>query len=357
MSPDFSFNVAGRFLLPLLETHDHREFEIHGYASVRAPDDMTKCLRGQCDVWRNILALDDDQLAGLIHEDCIDILVDLTMHSKDNRLLAFARKPAPVQVTYLSYPGSTGLTAMDYRLTDPYLEPAGCAEERFYVERSIRLPETFWCYRPPFDIPLVTNLPAARASHITFGCLNDFGKVSQPALMAWLRLLQLLPESRLLLSAKRGSHRDQVHQLFAANGVSPERLRFVDRLGMIDYFRIYDDIDVALDPFPHCGGTTTCDALWMGVPVVSLIGRTAAGRGGWSILSNAGLPELAAKDTSDYVQRALALANDLPRLSDLRATLRSRLRESPLMDANRFTRHVEAAYRSMWQAWCDQKRP
>ncbi len=352
VSPDFSFNVVGRFFLPLLEAHDHGAFEIYGYASVRAPDEMTKRLRGLCDDWRDALALDDEQLARVIHEDNIDILVDLTMHSKDNRLLAFARKPAPVQVTYLSYPGSTGLTAMDYRLTDQYLEPTGCAEEQFYVERSIRLPETFWCYQAPFDIPLVKKLPAASAGHITFGCLNNFGKVSEPALLAWLRLLQFLPESRLLLSAKRGRHRDRVRQLFAANDVSPERVRFVDRLGMIDYFRIYDSIDVALDPFPHCGGTTTCDALWMGVPVVSLIGKTAAGRGGWSILSNAGLPELAAKDTSDYVQRALALANDQSRLNDLRATLRKRLRESPLMDVSRFTRHVEAAYRSMWHAWC-----
>ena len=355
VSPDFSFNVVGRFLLPLLETHDRSGFEVFGYASVRAPDRMTETLRAQCDVWHDVLALGDEQLARVIHEDEIDILVDLTMHSKDNRLLVFARKPAPVQVTYLSYPGSTGLTAMDYRLTDPYLEPAGCPEEKLYVEKAIRLPETFWCYRPPFEGLPVAKLPAATAGHITFGCLNNFGKVSEAALLTWVRLLEALPGSRLVLSAKQGSHRERVRQLFAQRGVSPERVEFVDRLGMMDYFRLYDGIDVALDPFPHCGGTTTCDALWMGVPVVSLIGTTAANRGGLSILSNAGLPQLAVADTTDYVRCAVDLANDLSRLKDLRATLRQRLRSSPLLDAPGLARAVEAAYRSMWRAWCDRK--
>jgi len=176
--------------------------------------------------------------------------------------------------------------------------------------------------------------------------------VSEPALLAWTRLLQVVPDGRLLLHAKRGSHRDRVHQFLADHQVAPERLTFVDQLSLADYFRVYERIDVALDPFPHGGGTTTCDALWMGVPVVNLAGRTVVGRGGLSILSNVGVAELVAQDAEDYVRRALELASDLPRLSKLRGTLRERLLGSPLMDEARFARHVEAAYQGMWERFC-----
>jgi predicted O-linked N-acetylglucosamine transferase (SPINDLY family) len=172
--------------------------------------------------------------------------------------------------------------------------------------------------------------------------------------MAWRRLLQATPESQLLLHAHSGCHRDRVREFFAQEGVSPERVTFVNNVPTAEYFDIYQRVDVALDPFPYGGGTTTCDALWMGVPVVSLAGQTAVGRGGLSILSNIGLPELVARDTEHYVRVAVELANDLPRLSHLRATLRERMRASPLMDARRFARNVEAAYREMWTRWCEK---
>ena len=301
------------------------------------------------------VGLSDEELAAAVHQDRIDMLVDLTMHMAHNRMLVFARKPAPVQVTYLAYCGTTGLDTIDYRLTDPYLDPPG-ADEQFYSEQSIRLPETYWCYRPAVDSPPVGPLPALAAGRLTFGCLNNFCKVTEPTLAAWCRLLRVLPDSRLLLHAARGSHRDRVRAILAEQGVSSDRLVFVDGVPILEYLRLYEQIDVALDPFPYGGGSTTCDALWMGVPVVSLAGKTAVGRSGLSILSNIGLPELIASDVDQYVRIAAELAADLPRLAALRATLRERMQKSPLMDAPRFARNVEAAYREMWRRWCGQEQ-
>jgi predicted O-linked N-acetylglucosamine transferase (SPINDLY family) len=351
VSPDFRFHPVGRFLLPLLETHDRGNFEIFCYASVDVPDALTDRCRAYTDAWRDVRDLSDEQLAQVVRRDRIDVLVDLTMHMAQNRLLLFARKPAPVQVTYLAYCGTTGLETMDYRLTDPHLDPPG-GDERFYSERSVRLPETYWCYRPTIETPPVNPLPALAAGHVRFGSLNNFCKATPPTLAAWGRLLQAVPVSRLLLSARAGSHRDRVRGLLGEQGVASERVDFVDIQPVAEYFALYQQIDVALDPFPYGGGTTSCDALWMGVPVVSLAGQTAVGRGGLSILTNVGLPDLAARDAGHYVQVAAELAQDLPRLSDLRATLRERMRNSPLMDAPRFARSVEAAYREMWRRWC-----
>jgi predicted O-linked N-acetylglucosamine transferase (SPINDLY family) len=240
---------------------------------------------------------------------------------------------------------------MDYRLTDPYLDPPG-HDERVYSEQSIRLPETYWCYRPLIQTPPVNTLPALGAGHINFGSLNNFCKVSSPVLAAWSRLLQAVPGSRLLLHAREGSHCGRVRGVLSEQGISAERVVFVDFQPAAEYFDVYRRIDVALDPFPYGGGTTTCDALWMGVPVVSLSGQTAVGRGGVSILSNVGLPELIASSPGEYVRIAIELAQDVSRLSDLRATLRARMQACPLMNAPRFARNVEAAYRTMWQRWC-----
>jgi predicted O-linked N-acetylglucosamine transferase (SPINDLY family) len=355
VSPGFGAGATGLFLLPLLEAHDHQRHEIVCYSSVRTPDAITERCRAQADVWRSVTNVSDERLADIIRQDRIDILVDLTMHSADNRLLVFARKPAPVQVTYLAYAGTTGLDSMDYRLTDPYLDPLAAmkaSDQPIYSEESIRLPETYWCYRPLIETPAVNALPALLTGHITFGCLNTFAKVTAPTLAAWTGLLRAMPEARLLLHIRPGKGRDRVRDLFAQGGISPERVTFAGWLPMAGYFQLYQHIDVALDPFPYGGGATTCDALWMGVPVVSLAGQTAVGRGGLSILSNLGLADLVARDVEQYVRIACELAGDLPRLSGLRATLRERMQNSPLMDAPRFARHVEAAYREMWRRWC-----
>ena len=328
-------------------------FEIFCYDTMSRPDAVTERCRSQVDVWRELAGRTDEEVARVIRGDRIDILVDLTMHLANSRLLVFARKPAPIQVTYLAYCGTTGLSTMDYRLSDPYLDPPG-EEDGCYSEETIRLPETYWCYQPAIVPPPPSPLPALQAGHLTFGCLNNFGKITAPCLEAWSRLLQAIPEARLLLHAQEGGHRDRVWDYLEERGVGRDRLTFVGRSTIEEYLRLYERIDVGLDPFPYGGGTTTCDALWMGVPVVSLAGQTAVGRGGLSILSNVGLPELVGHDVSEYASIASRLAQDRPRLCELRSTLRSRMQRSPLMDAPRFARGVEAAYRTIWQRFCAQ---
>jgi predicted O-linked N-acetylglucosamine transferase (SPINDLY family) len=357
VSPHLRNHVVGRFLTTLLEQHDHRQFEVFCYDNGMRRDALTRRIQGAADVCRDVAGWTDDLLARQIREDRIDVLVDLALHLAGNRLLVFARKPAPVQVTYLGYCGTTGLTAMDYRLTDPYLDPPSGSGDQPAAsssssEEPVALPETYWCYRPAAETPPVSALPALQTGRITFGSLNNFCKVTAPTLEAWSRLLGALPSAHLVLHAHPGSHRDRAQEFLARRGVAPERLRFVGLVPTEEYFRLYEQVDVALDPFPYGGGTTTCDALWMGVPVVSLAGRTAVGRGGLSILSNVGLPELVAQDIDDYVKIAVDLASDLKRLSAARGALRQRMESSPLMDAPRFARGVEGVYRSLWHRWC-----
>jgi predicted O-linked N-acetylglucosamine transferase (SPINDLY family) len=355
VSPDFRAHPVGRFLLPILEAHDHAQFEIFCYASQHEADALTDRCRALADTWRNIFPLSDQQAADLIRRDRIDLLVDVTMHMAGNRLLVFARKPAPVQLTYLAYCGTTGLRTMDYRLTDPYLDPPD-HDDRYYAEQSIRLPQTYWCYPLLAKGPSVNALPALATGHVTFGCLNNFFKVTPVTLDAWCRLLRALPGARLVLHAHAGRHRERVRDFFAQQQIAPERLEFVPSAPLPEYLGRYGRLDVALDPFPYGGGTTTCDALWMGVPVVSKAGPTALGRGGLSILSNVGLADLVAQDDDQYIDIAVSLASDLSRLSELRASLRERLQASPLMDGPRFTRALEAVYRRLWQNWCSQPR-
>jgi predicted O-linked N-acetylglucosamine transferase (SPINDLY family) len=239
---------------------------------------------------------------------------------------------------------------MDYRLSDPYLDPPG-SDLSVYSERTMRLPETYLCYSAGGPAPDLSTPPAQATGFITFGCLNNIAKVS-PALDLWAEILQRVPRSRLIVHSPRGKHLDALRERFGARGISPDRVDFPDRQPWAEYMRTYNGIDIALDPFPWGGGITTCDALWMGVPVVSLVGRTAVGRGGSSILSNIGLPELIAQTPQQYVEIAMGLAADLPRLTELRRTLRPRMQASPLMDAPRFARNIEAAYRQMWRNWC-----
>ena len=354
VSPDLWRHPVGRFLLPLFANHKHHDFEVVAYSSVRRDDDMTRRLRSHVDVWENIVGLDDAQAADKIRADGIDVLVDLSLHTAQNRMLMFARKPAPVQVTWLGYVGTTGLATMDYRLSDGYLDPPG-QSEAFYTEKTLRLPHSYWCYQPPEFTSEVTTLPALSSGHVTFGCFNNFCKVTAPTLQLWAALLCDLPGSQLVIHAHAGSHQEQVRQRFSAAGVEPERICFVGMQPMKDYLAGYAQIDIALDPFPYGGGTTTCDALWMGVPVVTLTGRTAVGRAGVSLLSNVGLTPWIARTPDEYLAIARGWAADLPRLAQLRRQLRTMMRLSPLMDAPRFAAEMEAAYRQMWIAWCNGK--
>jgi len=351
LSPDFRVHPVGRFILPLLANHDHQRFEIFCYSALASPDEMTRLIQSRADVWREISALSHADLAEQIRSDRIDILVDLTMHMGYNRLPVFARKPAPIQVTYLAYAGTTGLDTIDYRMTDPHLDPPDSARE-YYTEKSIHLPRSYWCYEAPIENLDPSPPPSAQTGFVTFGSLNNFCKVNGDVLESWRQLLLAVPDSRLILHTCAGNHRERIHREFAEQGIRPERLEFVGLTSMPEYMNLYGRIDIALDPFPYGGGTTTCDALWMGVPVVTLSGDTAVGRGGVSILSNIGVPEWIAPTGEAYIQIAADLANDPGRLSQLRSTLRARMRQSPLMDAKTFAADFELAYRRMWQNWC-----
>ena len=351
VSPDFRYQAECYFVVPLIAAHDHRQFEIHCYSSVRNPDEMTRRHRAAADVWHDVPGLTDEQLAEKIREDRIDILVDLTMHMANNRLPVFARKPAPVQITWLAYPGTTGLTAIDYRITDAYMDEPG-ADESCYSEMSVRLPGCWCCYQPLTQTPVVAPVPSAAGLPITFGSLNNFCKMNSQVLALWQRVLTAVPNSRLLLLCPEDEERQVLAEEFEIQGISRDRVIFIAARARDSYLATYDQIDIALDPFPYNGITTTCDALWMGVPVLTLIGRMAHSRAGLSMLSTVGLPELAAQTEDDFIHKAIALARDLPHLEQLRSTLRERMIASPLMDGPRFAKDMESAYRQMWRMWC-----
>ncbi len=351
VSPNFREHVIGQNMMPLFANHDRSAFEITCYSQVARPDSSTAEFKRHSDHWREIHGMDDAQLAQQIRDDQIDILVDLTMHLADSRLLAFARKPAPVQITFAAYPGSTGLSAIDYRLSDPYLDPPGM-DESIYTERTVRLPDSFWCYDPLSRRDIAVGpLPAVKNGMITFGCLNNFAKVNQQVTALWARVLQKIPGCQMMIICWAGSARDRVLNVFRANDVDPGRIIFTSRLPRRDYLETYNQIDIGLDTFPYNGHTTSLDSFWMGVPVVTLVGNTIVSRAGWCQLSNLGLTELAANDADQFVQIASSLAADVARLETLRAGLRHRMERSPLMDGVRFARHIEAAYRQMWNDW------
>jgi predicted O-linked N-acetylglucosamine transferase (SPINDLY family) len=354
VSRDFRDHVVGRNIWPLLRSHEHNQFEITLYANQTCADSMTDQFQRCADNWRGIAGLTDEQVAERIRQDGIDILVDLAVHTAGNRLLVFARKPAPVQVSFAGYPGSTGLDAIDYRLTDPYLDPSGANDLR-EADKTYRLPHTFWCYDPPDEEPAVAPLPSSKKGMITFGCLNNFCKVNDRVLELWAKVLRAVNGSRLFLLAKEGSHRQRALDFLESRGIIRDRVEFSPMRPRRDYQALYHRIDIGLDTFPYNGHTTSLDSFWMGVPVVTVVGNSAVGRAGFSQLMNLGLQQLAARTPDDFVGTAVQLASDLPRLVELRTGLRERMRHSPLMDCSRFARDIEAAYREMWRRWCAQQ--
>jgi protein O-GlcNAc transferase len=351
VSPDFRQHAVGRFIQPILKDHNRSQFEVHCFSTVARPDSRTAEIQRVSDHWHDVSRHSDEQLSQLIRREKIDILVDLALHTSNNRLLVFARKPAPVQLSYLAYCGTSGLELMDYVLTDSFLMPPD-ANIRAYSEQPVWLSKSYWCYpKPEYDYK-IGPLPANSTGQVTFGCFNSFCKISKLTEDAWCKLLRGLPKSRLVVHAPHGPHRQIMRDRFAINGIEEDRIQFVGFLPLPQYYQRYAEIDIALDPFPYCGGTTTCDALWMGVPVVTFCGQTAVGRAGCSILSNAGFPQLVAKSASGYVKIATELATDLPRLSAIRQSLRARMEASSLMDQAGFMCDLESAYRKMWRSWC-----
>ena len=354
VSPDFRFHSVAFFFEPLLAHHDRDHFEIFCYDNnaVALRDATTQRLSGHVDHWISCHELSDAQLAERITADGIDILIDLAGHTRGNRLRAFAHKPAPVQVTYLGYPTTTGLSAMDYRLTSWDVDPEG--SDATYTERLYRLPRAPWCYRPPAE-PLDTDAgPRAHdRAGITFGSMNNTAKVSPETVAAWGEILRAIPDSRLMMTTvPEGSARTSLMRRFADNGVHPDRITLHGKLPIEQFRALEHEIDIALDPFPYNGTTTTCETLSMGIPVITLIGNASVSRSGYALLKAIGLLELCANTQAEYVNIAAGLANDRARLAELHRTLRRRFERSPLRDESGFTRDVEDAYRDMWRRWC-----
>ncbi len=355
VSPDFRAHSVAHFIAPVLAEHDQNRCEAVCYANVAEPDMVTKHLHTLSREWRDISEMNDDQVVTQVRDDAIDILVDLAGHTGRNRLGVFARKPVPVQVTYLGYPNTTGLTTIDCRLTDAIVDPPGPVD-RWHSERLVRLPHGFLCYTPLEAPQPVHPLPAIETGHITFGSLNHTAKINRDVIATWARILQALPDARLILKAVPlgdAAVRARFHELFLRAGVSLHRVELLAPVpSKVEHLATYDRVDIALDPFPYNGTTTTCEALWMGVPVITLAGQAHAGRVGMSLLNQVGLAELIAESPEAYVELAVGLARDRDRLRALREGLRDRMQRSPLMDAAGFTRSLEAAYREMWKTYC-----
>jgi protein O-GlcNAc transferase len=354
VSADLRTHPVAFFLLPILEAHDRRRLHMSCYPTTRTTDATTERLRAASDAWTSLAGMSDDAAAQRIRDDGIDILFDLSLHTSGNRLPVFARKPAPIQASYLGFMGTTGLSSMDYRVTDALIDPSG-EDIRTGTEAPLRLPCGAWCYSPWPASPPVSPLPALGAGHITFASFNKMPKMTSHVFYLWARILQQVPQSRLLLKSiafRSAETVERVRRYFGDAGIDAGRLDLAADHAPPQHLDAYAQVDIALDTFPFQGLTTTCEALWMGVPVVSLAGEAYFSRVGASVLSNAGYPELAAASYDEYVLRAVELASDLPALAAMRAEMRERLLRSPLMDATRFAQGFEAALRDAWRSWC-----
>jgi predicted O-linked N-acetylglucosamine transferase (SPINDLY family) len=315
---------------------------------------MTRRIQQSVESFAAVALEDDFSLAEHIVRDGIDILIDLAGHTGYNRLSMMGLRPAPVQATFLGFPATTGVPTIDYRITDLHSDPPGMTEH-LYTEKLIRVPHTIWCYWPMSHAPEVGEPPAATNGFITFGCFNNPQKISSRTLDAWARILGQMPGSRLMLkypSFDEADRRERMLRELAERSVDAGRVTLVGKVPYEQHLGHYQQVDIALDTFPYNGTTTTCDALYMGVPVVALEGNTAASRASLCILTNMEMPELIARDADGYVELATALANDLPRLKRMRAELRPRMQRSPLCDAELVTRELEAALRTMWRERC-----
>jgi Flp pilus assembly protein TadD len=353
VSPDFRAHPVARFLAPIYEAHDHARVEIWSYARVPRLDAMGERLRRLSTGWRDTTGLADADVAAQVRADEIDVLVDLGGHTGGNCLGAFALRPAPVQVSYLGYPSTTGLAAMGHRLTDAFNDPPG--SEAHYTEALTRLPGLWCCWEPQAAPDVAPEPPCARRGHVTFGGLQNLLKLNDGVADLWAAVLRAVPGSRLLLARSTLGEdvRARFVELFTARGIAAERIEVrtppADGVG---HLAEYADVDVSLDAQPWSGHTTTCESLWMGVPMVTLRGRRAAGRMSANVLQAVGLPELVADTPEGFVEIAAALAADPAGLASRRRTLREQVARSPLCDGPGFTRGLEAAYRELWRRWC-----
>ncbi len=353
ISGDFYGHSVAFFLEPVIENHDRSRFEIFCYSNRTASDDTMERLRGFCTGWRCIVGLSDLQAAGMIASDGIDILVDLSGHTAANRLGVFSYRPAPLQVSWIGHPNTTGLSQLDYYLTDPWCDPPGMTDH-LYSERLCRLPRIFCCYLPPIKFPPVAAVPSVHSGAITFGCFNSLTKINETLVSWWAQILGRLPGSKMFIKGPAlDDHgtQDELFSCFAGYGIPAERL-IVQGVTSTreEHLARYSLVDIALDTFPYHGTTTTCEAIWMGVPVVTLAGKTHVSRVGVSLLHAIGLDDLVAGDPDAYIAKAVALATDRQRLVWLRENLRTMMSQSPLMDVKGVTRDVENAFHDMINA-------
>jgi len=353
-SPDFRANVVGHYMQPIFENHDRSRFEIHGYFA-GSGDAETRRIAALVDHWHEVRPLSDEHLVALMRGHQLDILVDLCGHSPGNRILAFARRVAPLQVNYLDYSATTGLSSMDYRLTTEYCDPRGIADQ-YYSEKLWRLKDTYWTYNPTVTLP-VAALPSQANGYVTFGSFNLYYRISGEVLDLWSRVLQAVPGSRLLIvSVARGSTQAALLERFGRAGIARERIEVHGVVSYEAYHQLIGSVDIGLAPFPYNGATTLMDCIWNGVPVVAKAGaETFATRLGCGVLASMGLDELIAADNDDYVRIAAGLASAPGRLSSLRQTLRGKLEHSPMRDFSGFTKALESAYRAMWRTWCSTR--
>ena len=354
VSPDFCNHSCRHFIEPLLAHHDKSVVEVFAYADVALEDQVSARMKSHVAHWVPTVGMDDAQMAERIRADGIDILVDLAGHTRGNRLLVFARKPAPVSVSTLGFGYTTGLSAIDWFLTDPFALPEGF--EHLFSERPWRLSQCL-VYRPAEGMGEVSALPALKNGHITFGTLTRAVRINHRSVRVWSEILRRVPGARLRIDS--GNFKDAalcriLAEKFAAHGIAKERLEMGFHSPPWDVLR---EIDIGLDCFPHNSGTTLFESLYMGVPFITLAGRPSVGRLGSSILAHAGHPQWIAQSESEYIDTAVALAADLPRLAAVRARLRSQMQESALMDEPGHVRNLEAAYREMWRQWCGQRAP
>ncbi len=351
VSADFRLHALTMFIDPVFENFDRKCFRTYCYYNGRIVDEMTDSIRRRVDGFREVADLDDDALAESIRSDGIDILIDLSGHLRGNRLLVFARRPAPIQMTYLAYPGTTGMSAMNFRITDRRCDPPG-EHDHHYRETLLWLPDCLWCFSPPRGMPKVAPLPALTARGVTFASTNALVKVSEEMLETWSDILLKVPDSRLILVTVPPRERSRILAVFENKNVDISRVTTYERMPRENFWDMYSRIDILLDTFPCNGGTTTCEALWMGVPAVSLRGDVFQSRAGYSILSSIGLDDWVAMSRSDYVEKAARLASDRNSLAKLRKGLRLRMSESVLLDAAGFTRKIQHLYRAAWRDWC-----
>ncbi|QDT51886.1 TPR repeat-containing protein YrrB [Symmachiella dynata] len=358
LSADFRAHSVASFIEPLLKSHDRRSVHVSCYSDVTAPDDVTVRLKAHADTWRDVQGKTDQEVLKMIVDDEIDILVDLAGHTGGNRLLVLAQRAAPVQITHLGYGGTTGIPAIDYRLTDVVADPPG--ESRRHVEELAYLRNGIFCYAPPLNAPPVAPAPCLENGYVTFGSFNNLAKINSSVVKLWAAILHDIPTSRLFMKSHSfldAATREDFLRMFSQHGINPARLDLLGQVATLrEHLDLYGRIDIALDSFPYTGATTTCESLWMGVPVVTLRGHQYVGRLSASLLTQIGCPELIAETPQAYQEIACTLAEDLPRLGNVRPQLREQMAQSPVCDAANAAREMETLYRDMWQRWCRGNR-